>query len=217
MLIYGSYIPDEGKLPVLGGWVTLVDILIAVSAGFLILPAMYVALHNGVEIFAADGSLLNEDTLIFTVLPALFDTMGFMGTLVSLMFFALMTIAALTSSISMLEVPVSYGIENHGLSRKRAVFLAGGIIATASTIILLNFDSLFGLVVAGTTRYAQPLLGIMFCVFAGWIWHRDSILQELRKSEPDAENGLFWRIWPGYVRFVCPSIILLIFVQSFIG
>jgi NSS family neurotransmitter:Na+ symporter len=217
MLIYGSYIPDEGNLPVLGGWVTLVDILIAVSAGFLILPAMYVALHNGVEIFAADGSLLNEDTLIFTVLPALFDTMGFMGTLVSLMFFALMTIAALTSSISMLEVPVSYGIENHGMSRKRAVFLAGGIIATASTIILLNFDSLFGLVVAGTTRYAQPLLGIMFCVFAGWIWHRDSILQELRKSEPDAENGLFWRIWPGYVRFVCPSIILLIFVQSFIG
>jgi len=217
MLIYGSYIPDEGNLPVLGGWVTLVDILIAVAAGFLILPAMYVAQHNGVEIFAADGSLLNEDTLIFTVLPALFETMGGMGILVSLMFFALMTIAALTSSISMLEVPVSYAIENHGMSRKRAVFLAGGIIALASTVILLNFDSLFGLVVAGTTRYAQPLLGIMFCVFAGWIWHRDSILQELRKSEPDAENGLFWRVWPWYVRFVCPTIILLIFVQSFIG
>ncbi len=217
MLIYGSYIPDDGNLPVLGGWVTLVDILIAVSAGFLILPAMYVALHNGVEIFAADGGLLNEDTLIFTVLPALFDTMGIMGMLVSLMFFALMTIAALTSSISMLEVPVAYAIENHGLSRKRAVFLAGGIVATASTIMLLNYDSLFGLVVAATTRYAQPLLGIMFCVFAGWIWHRDSMLQELRKNEPDAEHGLFWRIWPWYVRFVCPSIILLIFAQSLRG
>jgi NSS family neurotransmitter:Na+ symporter len=50
MLIYGSYISDEENLPVVGGLVTLVDIVIAVLAGFLVLPAMYVALHNGVEI-----------------------------------------------------------------------------------------------------------------------------------------------------------------------
>lgn len=217
MLVYGSYIPDEGKLPALGLSVTLVDIMIAVSAGFLVLPAMYVALHNGVEIFAADGSLLSEDTLIFTVLPALFDTMGTMGVVVSLTFFALMTIAGLTSSISMLEVPVAYAIENHSMSRKRAVFTIGGAISLVSLLMLLNFETLFGTVVAITTRYSQPLLGFMYCVFCGWLWHRDNILQELRKSQPDVENSLFWRIWPSYIRYVCPAVILLIFGQALVG
>ncbi len=217
MLIYGSYIPDEGKLPALGGWVTVVDIMIAVTAGFVVLPAMYVALHNGVEIFAADGSLISGDSLIFTVLPALFDTMGIAGLVVSLVFFALMTIAALTSSISMLEVPVSYSIENHGLTRRRAVYLIGFSLAGVSTLILLSFETLFGLVVAATTRYAQPLLGLMFCLFCGWVWHRDGILQELRKGQPDIEKGLFWAIWPWYIRFIVPGIILLIFANSLLA
>jgi NSS family neurotransmitter:Na+ symporter len=217
MLIYGSYIPDGGNLPSLGGWVTGVDILIAVSAGFLVLPAMYVALHNGVDIFAADGSLLSEDTLIFTVLPALFDTMGIAGIVVSLVFFALMTIAALTSSISMLEVPVAYTIENHGVERKKAVITIGIAISLVSLVILLDFDNLFGAVVSITTRYSQPLLGLLYCLFCGWLWHRNSILEELRKGSPDIENTLFWRIWPWYIRYVCPMIILLIFGQALFG
>ena len=125
MLIYGSYISDQENLPVAGGMVTAVDIGIAVLAGFLVLPAMYVALNNGVEIFNAQGGLLSEDTLIFTVLPELFSTMGLAGSVVSLTFFFLMSIAALTSSISMLEVPVAYTIENHGVNRHRAVLLIG--------------------------------------------------------------------------------------------
>ncbi len=217
MLIYGSYISDKENLPVVGGMVTGVDICIAVLAGFLVLPAMYVALHNGVEIFSETGTLISEDTLIFTVLPALFDTMGIAGVLVSITFFFLMTIAALTSSISMLEVPVAYTIEEHGVSRKKAVMVIGAAIAIASTVILLNFNDLFGLVVAVTTRYSQPLLGFMLCVFAGWVWHRDTLLQELRKNNPEAEQGLFWKIWPGYVRFVCPLIILAIFIQPLLG
>jgi NSS family neurotransmitter:Na+ symporter len=84
MLIYGSYISDEENLPVVGGLVTTVDIMIAVIAGFLVLPAMYVALHNGVEIFTASGALISEDTLIFTVLPELFATMGLAGIVVSI-------------------------------------------------------------------------------------------------------------------------------------
>ena len=87
MLIYGSYINDNENLPVVGGLVTLVDICIAVVAGFLVLPAMYVAVFNGVEIFAADGALISGDTLIFTVLPELFTTMGMAGVVVSLVFF----------------------------------------------------------------------------------------------------------------------------------
>lgn len=217
MLIYGSYINDEENLPVVGGLVTLVDICIAVLAGFLVLPAMYVALHNGVEIYTATGALISEDTLIFTVLPELFKTMGLAGILVSFTFFFLMSIAALTSSISMLEVPVAYTIEEHGMGRKMAVWTIGGTIATVSAIILLNFETLFGFVIAFTTRYSQPLLGFMFCIYAGWVWRRDKLLQEVRKGSPDVENGLFWKVWPGYVRFVCPVIILAIFAQSLWG
>ena len=217
MLIYGSYLDDSQNLPLVGGLVTAVDISIAVLAGFLVLPAMYVALHNGVEIFTASGDLISEDTLIFTVLPELFTSMGMMGALVSLCFFFLMSIAALTSSISILEVPVAYAIEAHGASRRSGAWVIGAGIALLSTVILLNFDSLFGLVITVTTRYSQPLIGFAFCIYVGWIWHRDQLLQELRKGNPGIEQGLFWKIWPWWVRVICPLVILAIFTRSLLG
>lgn len=217
MLIYGSYVKDDENLPLVGGMVTLLDVMIAVLAGFLVLPAMYVALHSGVEIFNASGALIAEDMLIFSVLPELFATMGVTGIIVSLTFFFLMSIAAVTSSISMLEVPVAYAIEEHGIDRKITTVVVGCAIAVISTCILLNFDSLFGLVVTVTTRYSQPLLGFVFCFYAGWVWRRDLLLQELRKGNPDISEGLFWKIWPWYVKLVCPLIILAIFAQSIWG
>lgn len=214
MLIYGSYISDKENLPLAGGMVTAMDIGIAVMAGFLVIPAMYVALHNGVDIFTESGALISEDTLIFTVLPELFITMGAAGNIVSFLFFFLMSIAALTSSISLLEVPVAYTIENHGMTRHSAVWLTGTAIALVSLVILLNFSAFFGWVVAFTTRYSQPLLGFMFCIYVGWIWNRDSLLAELKKGSPAMEHTLFWKIWPWHLRVVCPAIILLIFIQS---
>ena len=214
MLIYGSYVSHKENLPKLGAAVSLIDIGVAVLAGLLIIPAMYVALHNGVQIFAEDGRLLAEDTLIFAVLPSLFDTMGLVGLFVALAFFLLMSIASLTSSISMLEVPVSYVVENKNVSRHKAVWLIAAIIFAASVIIILNFSTLFGFVIALTTRYSQPLLGLMLCIFAGWVWKRNEILQELKKGDSNAEHSLFWRIWPWYVRFVCPVVILLMFYRS---
>jgi NSS family neurotransmitter:Na+ symporter len=217
MLIYGSYINDKENLPLVGGLVTAVDIAIAVIAGFLVLPAMYVALHNGVEIFDAGGKLIAEDTLIFTVLPELFLSMGAGGALVSLLFFFLMSIAALTSSISMLEVPVAYTIEEHGTPRRTAVLTIGTVIAFGSSLILLNFEQLFGLVISATTRYSQPLLGFVFCIYAGWIWRRDQLLAELRKGSPGIAETMFWRIWPWHVRLVCPLIILAIFARNLVS
>jgi len=214
MLIYGSYLSDSENVPGVGAQVALLDVGIAVLAGFLILPAMYVADARGVAIFNDAGGLLSEDTLIFTVLPALFDTIDGLGIWLAMAFFMLMSIAALTSSISMLEVPVAYLIERHGRSRQSATFLAGGAIAAFSALIVFNFGTLFGWVITVSTRYSQPLLGILICVFAGWIWHRDVLLQELKKNDPDAESKLFWRIWPFYVKWLCPVIIGVILVQS---
>ncbi|GGW88495.1 sodium-dependent transporter [Alteromonas halophila] len=216
MLVYGSYLSKQENLPGIGASVALVDIGVAVIAGMLIIPSMYVALNNGVEIFTADGSLIEGDTLIFTVLPALFDTIGGVGLIVAFTFFALMVIAAVTSSISMLEVPVAYLVESKNLARKKAVMVMTTVIFAASCIILVNFSTLFGFVISLTTQYSQPLLGLALCIFAGWVWRRDAILQELKEGDPYAEDTLFWRIWPWYVRFVCPVVIAVMFYRSVI-
>ena len=214
MLVYGSYLSKKENLPTIGASVALVDIGVAVIAGMLIIPAMYVALNNGVEIFTPEGALIQGDTLIFKVLPALFDTIGNVGVFVAFTFFALMAIAAVTSSISMLEVPVAFMVESKGLKRDKAVLLMAAIIFGLSCTIITNFDLLFGFVIALTTEYSQPLLGLVLCIFAGWVWRRDSILTELKQGNEGAEHGIFWKIWPWYVKFVCPVIIALMFYRS---
>lgn len=213
MLIYGSYINKQENLPTIGSLVALLDVGIAVLAGLLIIPAMYVALNNGVEIYDAAGGLIAGPGLIVSVLPALFDTMGAIGVFVAFAFFALMTIASLTSSISMLEVPVAYGVEHHGLERRRAAAIIGLIITVIALIIVFNFDPLFDLVVTVTTEISQPLLGLAFCIFVAWIWQRNEILEEIKSGCPDAESGLFWKIWPFYVKFICPVAILVVYFQ----
>ena len=214
MLIYGSYIRRDENLPVVGALVTLTDTSVAFLAGLLVLPAIFVAQNLGVTIYTEAGNLIAGPDLIFQVLPALFDGMGATGLLVGFAFFVLMSIAAVTSSISMLEVPVSYAVEQHKVDRVKATWLVGLIIFAISATISLNFDSLFGFVITLTTERAQPLLSMVLCIFAGWVFYRNSILQELKQGCPEVERGLFWKIWPVYVKFFCPALILLTFAQG---
>jgi neurotransmitter:Na+ symporter, NSS family len=215
MLVYGSYIRADENLPVVGALVTLTDTSVAFLAGLLVLPAIFVAQELGVTIYAESGDLIAGPDLIFKVLPALFDGMGVTGLFVGFVFFVLMSIAAVTSSISMLEVPVSYAVEAHQVNRNKATWLVGLIVLAISTLICLNFDSLFGFVITTTTERAQPLLSMMLCIFAGWIFYRNSILEELKSGSPDVEQGLFWKIWPTYVKFFCPLLIAITFAQQF--
>lgn len=214
MLVYGSYMSKNEHLPTIGASVALVDIGVAIVAGMLIIPAMYVALANGVEIYSESGALIQGDQLIFNVLPELFNRIDGFGILVSVVFFALMTIAALTSSISMLEVPVAYLVESHKINRLKAVWIVALGIFAASTFIIFNFTTLFGFVITLTTEYSQPLLGLVISIFAGWVWHRNEILTELKQGNESAENSLFWKVWPFYTKFVCPVVILFMFFQS---
>lgn len=215
MMIYGSYISKSENLPKLGASVAILDIGVAILAGLMVIPAVYVAQHNGVTVYNEAGELIESTGLIFNVLPSLFQTIGFAGVIVSILFFSLMTIAAVTSSISMLEVPVAYASEHQGIDRKKAAWLVGGVISLISLTLILNMGTLFGLVIDLTTKYSEPLIGLLFCVFVGWIWHRDSILKELKHGDPDMQNSLFWKIWPVYVKFVCPVLILVLYWQSF--
>ena len=217
MLIYGSYISKRENLPALGGMVALLDVGIAFLAGLLILPAMYVAQANGVQIYDVGGGLIAGPGLILSVLPELFNGMGVAGLLIAFAFFLLMVIASLTSSISMLEVPVAYAVENHGANRQRITLVLGAGITAICMVIVLNFARLFDLVVTVTTEYSQPLLGLFFCVFVAWIWNRDALLEEIRLGCPEVESGLFWKIWPPYVNFVCPLAILAVYYQLIAG
>ena len=214
MLIYGSYINSNANLPLVGSLVTLADTGIAFLAGLLILPAMFVAQNLGVVISADDGSLIGGPGLIFQVLPALFDSMGGIGLLVGLAFFVLMSIAAVTSSISLLEVPVSYAVETHKVSRKSATLWLSSVIFGISVAICLNFDIAFDAIISLTTEWAQPLISLLICLFAGWVFYRNTILQEIKQGNPDAERSLFWKLWPVYVKLICPALIAIIILQG---
>jgi len=214
MVIYGSYISKKENLVSLGAQVTLIDVSIAFLAGLLIIPSMYVAQSQGVAIFSDDGSLISGPNLVFDVLPTLFDGMGAIGLFVGFGFFVLMSIAALTSSISMLEGPVSYAVERHNVERKKASTLVGLGIFILSALIVLNFDVLFGLVISISTVYGQPLIAMLCCVFVGWIWQRSEVLAEIKQGNDVVEHSLFWKIWPWYTKFVCPSAIAIVFWHS---
>ena len=210
MMTYGAYLSKQENLPRTAGWVAGLDTTVAFLAGLLILPAMFAAQQLGVEIYAADGSLLSADTLVFNVLPAMFDSMGAAGLWVALAFFALMVIAAITSSISMLEAPVNALREESGQPRSRTAWIVGGCIAIVSAVIIYNFDALFGLVITVTTVYMQPLMGLTFGFMLTWILRQNYLLKALQDGAPDIQSSLFWKIWPWYVKFICPILILLV-------
>jgi len=214
MVIYGSYISKKENLISLGAQVTLIDVSIAFLAGLLIIPAMYVAQAQGVAIFADDGSLISGPSVVFTVLPSLFNTMGGMGLVAAFIFFVLMTVAALTSSISMLETPVSYAVESHNMSRNNASMVIGIVIFLVSVGIISNIDVMLGLVISTATQYGQPIIAMLTCVFVGWIWNRNEILKELSLGNEEVENSVFWKIWPWYIKIICPAAIAMVFIHS---
>ncbi|WP_085298235.1 sodium-dependent transporter [Cognaticolwellia mytili] len=214
MVIYGSYISKKENLVTLGAQVTLIDVSIAFLAGLLIIPAMYVAQAQGVAIFAEDGSLISGSSLVFAVLPSLFNSMGSIGLYVAFAFFVLMSVAALTSSISMLEGPVSYAVERHQLERKKVTTYIGIGIFVLSAIIIANISFMLDFVAILATQYGQPIIAMLCCVFVGWIWFRNDILQELKQGNEMVEHSLFWKIWPWYTKFICPTAIAIVFWHS---
>lgn len=210
MMTYGAYLSRDENLPKTAAWVALLDSSVAFLAGLLILPAMFVAQNNGVTIYNEAGELLSADTLVFTVLPAMFETMGTYGQWLAIAFFSLMVIAAITSSISMLEAPVNALREETGNPRSQMAWVVGSTVALISAIIIVNFSTLFGLVVTLTTVYMQPLLALVFGVLLTWILRQHLLLKALQDGSPDIAKSWFWKIWPWYVKFVCPVLILLV-------
>lgn len=214
LITYGSYLDKKQNIAEAAAFVTLADVGMACLAGLLIIPAMYVAQHNGIQIFNPDETLINTTGLIFNVLPALFHTMApgaqiFFG----LSFFLLLSMAALTSTISLLEVPVSYAIDEHGLSRKKAAWgigLAIGVLAVGisySTNLIGIIDTIFSTI-------GLPLGGLLICLFLGYVWKTGNALLEIQDGFPGVESHWFGKAWPIFVRYICPILIGIVFVTT---
>lgn len=208
MMVYGSYMPKDKDIGKLVLSIAALDAFIAFIAGLLIIPALFVAQEAGQQVFV-EHNLIGEGQLIFKILPSLFKSMGTVGLIVSTVFFSLLSIAALTSTISSTEVPVSYLVEDKGLSRPKATWLVSVIVLVASMILIAYFDTLFGLVIRLLTTILQPLMSLFYFIVVGWIWHRGNKLN----TKAMLDNDLKLRLLGNYLRFVCPILLIIVFIN----
>ena len=215
ILTYGSYFGRADGIAAAALWIVALDTSIALLAGFIIFPV-------GFSIAGFDPASSGPG-LIFTVLPRLFAEMPG-GQLFGGAFFLLLSVAALTSTISLLEVPVSHCVDALGWSRQKAVAVVAGAVSVLAIPSALGngavavFTSVPGfgmgfldLMVSAWNEFALPVGGCLTAIFIGRIWGVDRALEELR-----AEGG--WlpvpALWSFLIRWVCPAAIALILVAT---
>jgi NSS family neurotransmitter:Na+ symporter len=211
LITYGSHIPKDNKLASTAVQVSMIDLLIAVMAGLAIFPA----------VFAFGISPSSGEALTFIVLPGIFQQMTG-GMIFAFAFFVLLAIAALTSTISVLEVIVAYFSEQLNLSRRTAI-----IIATASMFILgiaaslswgmmkdvklfnLNIFDLFNFT---TANILLPFGGLLIVAFLGWFFPGSAVKDEL--SNEGKLPVRYYTIYRFIIRFVAPAAIALVFLNG---
>jgi NSS family neurotransmitter:Na+ symporter len=207
MITYGSYLNKKQNIPNSAAWVTSSDFSIAFVAGLLVIPAMYVAQHNGITIFDANGKLIMGGQLVFQTLPALFHTMpNGIGIVVGVSFFTLLSMAALTSTISLLEVSTSYLIDERNWNRKRASITMGLVILVFSLVIAFN-PNLIDTIAMIFNDIGLPLGGLFISIFVGYFWTVNVAKGELAEGYPGFENSLFAKIWPLFIKYISPVLI----------
>ncbi len=208
LITYGSYLSKKENIPEAAAYVTLADVGIAFLAGLLIMPAMYMAESFGVQIFNESGELLASTDLIFQVLPALFHSLSTTaGIIFGTSFFLLLSMAALTSTISLLEVPTSYVIDEYGVKRKKAATVIGGGILIVSLII--SFDvALIGSIDFIFSTVGLPLGGFLICYFLGYVWKVENALEELNHGYAGLDGSVFKAVWPIFIKYLAPLAIL---------
>ncbi|MGI9200904.1 MAG: sodium-dependent transporter [Woeseiaceae bacterium] len=212
MMAYGSYIEKNTNLPESATIIVIADTTVAVLAGLAIFPIVFMA---GIE--PAEGA-----GLAFVSLPVAFGQIPG-GAIVGTMFFALLFFAALTSSIGMMEPPVSWLRESFKMTRRHAAYAAGGIAFVLSLLAALSFSVLGDVRILGNfavfadktifewfiyvvTQVFMPAGGILVAIFAGWIMQRHFSADELYNGN----ETMGYKAWLFIVRFVAP--VLLTFV-----
>jgi len=217
MITYGSYISKKDNLVSSGAYVCLFDTLIALMAGLIIFPAL-----------ASLGHVHEKGaTLVFEVLTGLFNEMA-LGAVVAIVFFFLLAIAALTSTISLVEVVTSYLVDERRIPRKKAVWLvaAGAVflgipcaLSFGGVKVFTNFlpvgdgymnvlavlDFIFG-------NLALTLGALLMYIFAVYSWKMHNAVDDVLTGCPGVKRWAF--LWKWMLTFVAPIAIgaMLIYI-----
>ncbi len=213
---YASYYSRQTNLFNSAVQVALVDTMVAILAGLMIFPAA----------FSVGVNPDSGPSLIFITLPNVFNQafagMPILGWIVSLMFYALLSLAALTSLISLHEVSTAFFVEELHISRKK-----GAWIVTLSTMVIgavcsLSLGAGRGLVFGGkslfdwfdfiTGQIFLPVGGFLTCIFLGWIVPRKIVKDEF--TNWGTLRGRFFGVYLFLMRFICPLAILAIFLHQ---
>lgn len=207
MITYGSYISKKEDIVTSAAWVCAFDSSIAFMAGLAIFPALFAI---GLDPAQGPG-------LIFVVLPCVFDSIP-LGQVFGFTFFLLLIMAALTSTISLLEVVTSYFVDERGMSRPAGALLAAtlsflvGIPSALSTGSVGTLTKM--LAIGGEDKSFLDLMDLMFgnfslvigalfiSVFTGWVWRRAEVLKELETG--GRTPVWFMKVIYGVIRYLCP-------------
>ena len=204
MLTYGSYMKSHESIIRDGLVITILDTVIALMAGIVIFSLVF---HYGLEPAAGPG-------LIFQTLPVLFAQTG---PWVSVPFFLLLSFAALTSAISILEVVVSYFIDERCWSRTKSTIIIGilvyatGLLSAVSSLTVefrgsqQGFLDIFDFI---TTNYVLPIGGLMIALFVGWV------MLDQKRAEEFGSKGLLYKGFIFVMRFVTPVVLLIVILHG---
>jgi NSS family neurotransmitter:Na+ symporter len=212
---YASYFNDDTKMGKTALSVGVIDTFVAILAGLIIFPA---AFSVGIQPDAGPS-------LIFITLPNVFQqafgAVPFLATIFSLMFYILLALAALTSTISMHEVVTAYLNEQFGWKRSRAAILVTAFCAVTGILSSLSLGiwnaKIFGLSCFDfldfvTAKLMLPLGGLLVAVFVGWYLKRSISYGELTNYGKD--KAAYFPVYMFIIKYVAPVAIAMIFINE---
>ncbi|WP_282016409.1 sodium-dependent transporter [Marinifilum flexuosum] len=211
LITYGSYIQKQNNLGKTAVQVTVADTVIAILSGVMIFPAVFAL---GFQPDSGAG-------LVFEVLPKLFLEMPG-GYFFSILFFFLLSVAALTSTISVLEVVVAYFSEELNISRKKATVVGAASISVLGVFATLSFGDLSGVHILGQSIFGimeytaanvlLPLGALLIVIFVGW-----KLKQAIVREELSNENTLrvkYFKVFFFIVKWLAPIAIAAVFLNG---
>ncbi|GAB5526025.1 MAG: sodium-dependent transporter [Roseivirga sp.] len=227
LITYGSYVNKKENIVSAAALITLADVGIAFIAGLMIFPL--IGFMSGGTMEGAAGG----PGLIFVTLPQIFGTLGSIGPVVGTIFFVLLCFAALTSTVSLLEVPVAYAVDELSIRRKRAVWIVAGIIFVVGIPSLLGFgysdffstafttykdggtDTDFLSFVASIANDSiLPLGGCMIAFFAAHIWKKHNLDEELASGSPKYKGSFVQKYMNFAVGYLAPAVLSVLFILT---
>lgn len=215
LLTYSAYYPKNVGLTSTAFTVTGCALLVSLLMGLIIFPAVK---SFGLD---QDASGLQGTALVFVTLPEVFARMGFTR-LWSTIFFALLAIAAITSTVSSSEVCIKCAQDRLGLSRSRAIWLVFAPLFILSPLCSLSLGSgaswlqiggqnLFDFCDNFSTNYLLPLAALFTCLYVGWA-APSTLLSTQLDAHPGTKKGLWVTVLRNLLRYFCPLLIIAIFV-----